>query len=108
MVHPRADVHVIELLADLLDLLARGAVDQRRSAIRECEQRADALKLVALGAPVEDLKEEVWALKAVDEDVGLGQVELGEDVALDLACGGGGQRDGGGVTELLAHLAIVR
>ena len=68
-------------------------------------------ELVAAGLrELDDLDGEVVAAEAVDEEGGLVEVELGDDVALDGGGGGGGEgEDGGGAEgrQMFAEGAVV-
>jgi len=57
-------------------------------------------ELVAAGlGEFDDFDGEVVTTKAMDEKVGFGELELGDDVFLDGGCGGGGEGDNGGGTK---------
>jgi len=83
---------------EVLGGLARGGVDDGGAVLRLAEDLGGELVTLGLGH-LDDLDVEVVATEAVDEERGLLELELGDDVALDRRCGGGGEGDDGSGTE---------
>ena len=74
--------------------LARGGVDDGGAVGGFAEELGGELVAAGLGE-LDDLDGEVVAAEAVDEERGIGELELGDDVFLDGGRGGGGEGDDG-------------
>ena len=87
-----------EAAGELFGGFARGGVDDRGAGAGGLEEVDD--ELVAAGLrELDGLDGEVVAAEAVDEEGGVSEAELGDDVVLDGGGGGGGEGDDGGRAE---------
>ena len=87
-----------EEAGELFGGFARGGVDDRGAGAGGLEEVDD--ELVAAGLrELDGLDGEVVAAEAVDEEGGVSEAELGDDVVLDGGGGGGGEGDDGGRAE---------
>jgi hypothetical protein len=79
----------VEIGGEVFGIAARGGVDDGGARGGRAEEFDD--ELVAAGAgEFDDLDGEVGAAEAVDEELGVVKMKLGDDVLLDGGRGGGG------------------
>ena len=100
---------VVEFGGELLRCLARGRVDDGRAAGGVCEECGGELMAARLGH-LDDFNGEVGAAEAMDKERRVGELELGDDIALHGGRGGGGEGDDGGGAEcgkMFAEGAVV-